>query len=175
MAAARRSDNGPADAILSAVNSEFLVGVISDTHGLLRPQALEALAGAQLVIHAGDIGSSDILNALARLAPVEAVRGNVDTEAWAHAIPKTAVVEVQGRSLYVLHDLKRLDLDPRAAGFAAVISGHSHVPTNEMRNGVLYFNPGSAGPRRFRLPVSVGRLWLSSQGIRAEIVVLEAG
>jgi uncharacterized protein len=154
---------------------EFLVGVISDTHGLLRPQALEALAGAQLVIHAGDIGSPDILPSLARLARVEAVRGNVDTEAWALAIPETAVVETQGRSIYVLHDLKQFDLDPRAAGFAAVISGHSHVPANEVRDGVLYFNPGSAGPRRFRLPVSVGRLWLNSQGIRAEIVVLEAG
>jgi len=152
---------------------EFLVGVISDTHGLLRPQALEALAGAQLVIHAGDIGNPDILPSLAGLAPVEAVRGNVDTDDWARAIPETTVVEVQGRSLYVLHDLKQLDLDARTAGFAAVISGHSHVAANEMRNGVLYFNPGSAGPRRFRLPVSVGRLWLGSQGIRAEILALE--
>jgi putative phosphoesterase len=151
---------------------EFLVGVISDTHGLLRPQALEALAGSQLVIHAGDIGSPDILPGLARLARVEAVRGNVDTEDWARAIPETAVVEVHGRTLYVLHDVKQLDLDPRAAGFAAVISGHSHVATNEMRKGVLNFNPGSAGPKRFRLPVSVGRLWIGSKGIRAEIVSL---
>jgi len=149
-----------------------LVGVISDTHGLLRPQALEALAGAQLVVHAGDIGSPDILPGLARLAPVEAVRGNVDIEAWARSIPETTVVEIQGRTLYVLHDLKRLDSDPRAAGFDAVISGHSHVPANEVRNGVLHFNPGSAGPRRFRLPVSVGRLWVSSTGIRGEIVAL---
>jgi len=154
------------------VDAELLIGVISDTHGLLRPEALEALAGAKLLIHAGDIGSPDILPALARLAPVEAVRGNVDTEAWARSIPETAVVEIQGRTLYVLHDLKQLDLDPRAAGFDAVISGHSHVPANEMRNGVLYFNPGSAGPRRFRLPVSVGRLWVGSAGIRAEVVVL---
>ncbi len=157
------------------MDGEFLVGVISDTHGLLRPQALEALAGSQLVVHAGDIGSPDILPTLAHLAPIEAVRGNVDTEVWTRAIPETAVVEVQGRTLYVLHDLKQLDLDPRAAGFAAVISGHSHVPANERRNGVLYFNPGSAGPKRFRLPVCVGRLWISSQGIRAEIVVLHAG
>jgi uncharacterized protein len=157
------------------MDREFLVGVISDTHGLLRPQALDALAGSQLVIHAGDIDSPDILPSLARLAPVEAVRGNVDTEAWAQDIPETSVVEVQGRSLYVLHDLKQLDLDARAAGFAAVISGHSHVPLNEMRNGILYFNPGSAGPQRFRLPVSVGRLWVSSPGIRAEIVILEVG
>jgi len=157
------------------VDEEFRIGVISDTHGLLRPQALDALAGSQLVVHAGDIGSPNILPALARLAPVEAVRGNVDTAAWARSIPETAVVEVQGRTLYVLHDLKQLDLDPRAAGFDAVISGHSHVPTNETRNGVLYFNPGSAGPRRFRLPVSVGRLWVSAAGIRAEIVRLAKG
>lgn len=154
------------------MDRELLIGVISDTHGLLRPEALEALAGATLLIHAGDIGSPDILPALARLAPVEAVRGNVDTGAWARSMPETAVVEVQGRTLYVLHDLNQLDLDPRAAGFGAVISGHSHVPANEIRNGVLYFNPGSAGPRRFRLPVSVGRLWVGSAGMRAEIVVL---
>lgn len=155
------------------MNPEFLVGVISDTHGLLRPQAVAALAGSQLVIHAGDIGSPEILPSLSRLARVEAVRGNVDIEAWARSIPETAVVEIQGRTLYVLHDLKQLDLDPRAAGFAAVISGHSHVPANETRNGVPYFNPGSAGPRRFRLPVSVGKLWLSSAGIRGEIVFLD--
>lgn len=158
--------------ILISVDAETLVGVVSDTHGLLRPEALEALAGSQLVVHAGDIGSPDILPHLARLAPVEAVRGNVDTAPWARTIPRTTVVEIQGRSLYALHDLKQLDLDPRAAGFDVVISGHSHVAANEMRNGVLYFNPGSAGPRRFRLPVSVGRLWISSKGIRAEIVVL---
>jgi uncharacterized protein len=160
--------------ILIDVDAEFLVGVVSDTHGLLRPQALEALAGSQLVVHAGDIGSPDILPALSRLARVEAVRGNVDTEAWARSIPETAVVEVQGRTFYVLHDLKQLDLDPRAAGFDAVISGHSHVATNQVRNGVLHFNPGSAGPRRFRLPVSVGRLWVSATGIRGEIVLLDA-
>ena len=154
------------------MNPELLVGVISDTHGLLRPQAVEALAGSQLVIHAGDVGSPEILSSLARLARVEAVRGNVDTEAWARAIPEATVVQVQGRTLYVLHDLKQLDLDPRAAGFDAVISGHSHVPTNELRNGVLHFNPGSAGPKRFRLPVSVGRLWVTSAGIRGEIVML---
>jgi len=157
------------------VNPEFLVGVISDTHGLLRPQAIEALAGSQLVIHAGDIGSPEILANLSRLARVEAVRGNVDTAAWVEPIPETAVVEVQGRILYVQHDLKKLDLDPRAAGFDAVISGHSHVPASEMRNGVLYFNPGSAGPRRFRLPVSVGKLWVSPSGIRSEIVLLNVG
>jgi putative phosphoesterase len=167
-------DNDPMTRSPDGQIPDFLVGVISDTHGLLRPQALEALAGSQLVVHAGDIGSPDILPTLARLAPIEAVRGNVDTEDWARAIPETAVVEVQGRTLYVLHDVKQLDLDPRAAGFATVISGHSHVPAKEMRKGVLYFNPGSAGPKRFRLPVSVGRLWVGSKGIRAEIVMLDA-
>ena len=157
---------------MAASDSEFLVGVISDTHGLLRPQAVEALAGSQLVIHAGDIGNSEILGALAKIARVEAVRGNVDTEAWARAIPETAVVEAEDRSLYVLHDVNELDFDPRAAGFAVVISGHSHKPAREVRNGVLYFNPGSAGPRRFNLPISVGRLWLGSEGIRPEIVDL---
>ena len=157
------------------MDQEYLVGVISDTHGLLRPEALLALEGCKLVVHAGDIGSPDILPSLTRLARVEAVRGNVDIEPWARQISETAVVEVEGRSLYVLHDVKQLDLDPRAAGFDAVISGHSHIPANEMRNGVLYFNPGSAGPKRFRLPVSVGRLWIGCNGIRAEIVLLDTG
>ncbi len=152
---------------------ETLIGVISDTHGLLRPEALDALAGSELVIHAGDIGSPDILPALRRLAPVEAVRGNVDIEPWAETIPTIAVVEVQGHSIYVLHDVEQLDLNPRVAGFAAVISGHSHVPSRKLRNGVLYFNPGSAGPKRFKLPVSVGRLWVSAKGIRVEIVELK--
>lgn len=154
------------------MSPEFLVGVISDTHGLLRPQAVEALASSQLLIHAGDIGSPEILPSLSRLARVEAVRGNVDTGAWARSMPETTAVEVQEHILYVLHDLKQLDLDPRVAGFGVVISGHSHVPANEMHDGVLYFNPGSAGPRRFRLPVSVGKLWISPQGIRGEIVLL---
>jgi hypothetical protein len=149
--------------------------VISDTHGLLRAEALEALAGSQLIIHAGDIGSPDILTRLSAIAPVEAVRGNVDTQPWAREIPETKVVEVQGRLLYVLHDRKQLDLDPRAAGFAAVISGHSHVPKNETVKGVLYFNPGSAGPLRFRLPVTVGRLGVGANALKAEIVVLQAG
>jgi putative phosphoesterase len=167
-------DNDPMTRSPDGQILDFLVGVISDTHGLLRPQALEALAGSQLVVHAGDIGSPDILPTLARLAPIGAVRGNVDTEDWARAIPETTVVEVQGRSFYVLHDVKQLDLNAGAAGFDAVISGHSHVSANEVRNGVLFFNPGSAGPKRFRLPVSVGRLWIGSKGIRAEIVMLDA-
>jgi uncharacterized protein len=152
---------------------EFLVGVISDTHGLLRPEALTVLAGAQLIIHAGDIGGPDILPKLSRIAPVRAIRGNIDTEPWAKDLPEIMVVEVQDHSLFVLHDLKRLDLDPRAAGFAAVISGHTHSPTQEIRAGVLYFNPGSAGPRRFRLPVSLGLLRVTASAIRGELITLQ--
>jgi hypothetical protein len=149
------------------------VGVISDTHGLLRPEAVAALDGVERIVHAGDIGSRDVLTALERIAPVAAVRGNNDRERWAAAIPQTEVVEVGGVSLYVLHDLHELDLDPRAAGFAAVIAGHSHQPRVEERDGVLYLNPGSAGPRRFRLPISLARLTVAGPRLRAELVTLE--
>jgi putative phosphoesterase len=149
-----------------------VVGVISDTHGLLRPEALAALAGVDHILHAGDIGGPEILAALRALAPVTAVRGNNDRGPWAEALPETEVVELAGRSLYVLHDLHALDLDPRAAGFAAVIAGHSHKPLAEERDGVLYFNPGSAGPRRFKLPIAMGRLRLSAAGVEGEIVIL---
>jgi putative phosphoesterase len=146
--------------------------VISDTHGLLRPEAVEALRGSDYIIHAGDIGDPNILSKLAQLAPVTAVRGNVDREKWARKIPETNVLEIGGVFMYVLHDLQSLDLKPEAAGFSAVISGHSHVPRKEIRNGVLYFNPGSAGPRRFKLPVSVGRLVLQDGKIAAELLQL---
>jgi len=149
------------------------IGVISDTHGLVRPQALTALAGAELIVHAGDIGGPEVLDALRAVAPVVAVRGNNDRGPWAAALPETDVVETGGRSLYVLHDVKALDLDPRAAGFAAVIAGHSHQPRIERRDGVLYLNPGSAGPRRFRLPIAVARLDVDASGIEAEIVALD--
>ncbi|HEX3176965.1 MAG TPA: metallophosphoesterase family protein [Methylomirabilota bacterium] len=149
------------------------IGVISDTHGLVRPQALTALAGAELIVHAGDIGGPEVLDALRAVAPVVAVRGNNDRGPWAAALPETDVVETGGRSLYVLHDVKALDLDPRAAGFAAVIAGHSHQPRIERRDGVLYLNPGSAGPRRFRLPIAVARLDVDANGIEAEIVALD--
>ena len=149
------------------------LGVISDTHGLLRPEAVAALAGVERIVHAGDIGSPDVLAALGRLAPVTAVRGNNDRDAWAAAIPQTEVVEIGGVSLYVLHDLHELDLDPRAAGFAAIIAGHSHQPRLEERDGVLYLNPGSAGPRRFRLPISLARLTVTDARVRAELVTLE--
>ena len=149
------------------------IGVISDTHGLLRPQALRALAGADLIVHAGDVGSPDVLEALRAIAPVVAVRGNNDRGGWATALAETEVVETDGRSLYVLHDLKELDLDPRAAGFDAVIAGHSHQPRIERRDGVLYLNPGSAGPRRFRLPIAIAWLAVEAAGLDAEIVHLD--
>jgi uncharacterized protein len=149
------------------------VGVISDTHGLLRPEAVAALTGVERIIHAGDIGERAVLDALGRLAPVCAVRGNNDRGGWARGIPETEVVEIGGVMLYVLHDLHELDLDPRAAGFAAVIAGHSHQPRQEQRDGVLYFNPGSAGPRRFRLPVSIGRLTVERGRVTGTLTTLE--
>ena len=148
----------------------MLFGVISDTHGLLRPEAVEALRGAQQVIHAGDVGSPEILKKLATLAPVTAVRGNVDKDAWAQQLPETQVLEAGEISIYLLHDLTQLDVKPEAAGFRVVISGHSHIPKQEVRNGVLYFNPGSAGPRRFKLPVTVGRLIIENASVQAEII-----
>jgi uncharacterized protein len=134
------------------------IGVISDTHGLLRPEALAALAGVDHILHAGDVGGMEILDALRSLAPLTAIRGNVDGRGPCALLPEVEVAELAGLSLYLLHDLHALDLDPAAAGFAAVISGHSHQPKIEHRKGVLYFNPGSAGPRRFSLPVSLGFL-----------------
>ena len=150
----------------------MLIGVISDTHGLLRPEALSALQGSERIIHAGDIGPSEILERLSEIAPVTAVRGNVDRESWARNIPETNVLEVNGISIYVLHILESLDLKPEFAGISAVIYGHSHVPKQETKNGVLYFNPGSAGPRRFKLPVTIGKLRLDAGKVRSEIIQL---
>ena len=150
----------------------MFVGVISDTHGLLRPEAVAALRAADHIIHAGDIGDPAILERLSKIAPVTAVRGNVDREPWAETIPETNVLEVDGVSIYVLHILENLDLKPRSAGIDAVIYGHSHVPKQEMKDGVLYFNPGSAGPSRFQLPVTVGKLIVQSGEIRAELIQL---
>lgn len=149
------------------------VGVISDTHGLLRPQAVDALRGSSLIIHAGDVGDASILDELGQIAPVVAVRGNVDTAPWALSLPDTQVVEIGAILAYILHDRGELDLDPAAAGFRIVIFGHSHQPLIEERQGVLYLNPGSAGPRRFRLPVSVARLQIVGQKIDVEIVELQ--
>ncbi|HEU5196004.1 MAG TPA: metallophosphoesterase family protein [Methylomirabilota bacterium] len=150
------------------------LGVISDTHGLVRPEALRALAGVERIVHAGDIGTPEVLEVLERVAPVTAVRGNNDRGAWAKAIPETDVLELGGVSLYLLHDLHELDLEPRAAGFAAVISGHSHQPKLEERDGVLYLNPGSAGPRRFKLPISLATLTIAKKRVRAQLVTLQA-
>ncbi|HEX3585106.1 MAG TPA: metallophosphoesterase family protein [Candidatus Angelobacter sp.] len=148
----------------------MIVGVISDTHGLLRPEAMELLRGSAHIIHAGDIGSPEIVPALEKIAPVTAIRGNVDTQPWARRFAETEVVKLEGLHIYVIHDAHALDLNPKAAGFVAVISGHSHQPKQEMKDGVLYFNPGSAGPRRFKLPISVGRLEITGGKINAEIV-----
>ncbi|MBV9925900.1 MAG: metallophosphoesterase family protein [Acidobacteria bacterium] len=154
------------------VKAGRFVGVISDTHGLVRPEALEALQGSGLIIHAGDVGGPEVLEELGRVAPVLAVRGNNDRGAWADALAEYDAFEVNGAFVYVLHDLKELDLAPAAAGFRVVVSGHSHKPLVEERRGVLYLNPGSAGPRRFKLPVTVARLKLDGDDASAEIVHL---
>ena len=150
----------------------FTVGVISDTHGLLRPEVLGELRGVDHILHAGDIGSPWILDSLRNIAPVTAVRGNVDDEKWARVLPTSAVVGLGGVSFYLLHNLHVLDLDPAQAGFAAVVSGHSHRPREEWVNGVLYFNPGSAGPHRFQLPVSLGMLTIRRKEISSKLITL---
>lgn len=148
------------------------IGLISDTHGLLREEALCALEGSELIIHAGDVGKLEIIEALKTLAPVVAVRGNVDTEPWASVLPETEVVETGAATLYVLHNVHALDLNPVAAGFQIVISGHSHQPAHTERDGILYINPGSAGPRRFQLPVTVARLDLSQTPWKVDFIDL---
>ena len=148
------------------------VGVISDTHGLLRPEAVAALEGSDHIIHGGDIGDPALLGKLAEIAPVTAVRGNIDRGDWAKTVPETDVLEIGGFSIYIVHNLQELDLKPEAAGFAVVVYGHSHVAKWESRNGVLYFNPGSAGPRRFELPVTLGRLLVRDQALESKIIEL---
>jgi uncharacterized protein len=150
----------------------MLLGIISDTHGLLRPEAEEALQGVDLIVHAGDVGHPDVLTNLKRIAPVFAVKGNVDTAPWAQELPITTVVEAGAATLYVLHNLNDLDLRPEAAGFHFVISGHTHQPTEVERDGVIYLNPGSAGPRRFHLPIMLARLNLAKRPWKAELVEL---
>jgi putative phosphoesterase len=149
-----------------------LVGLISDTHGLIRPEALDALRKSDLIVHCGDIGDPAVLVALRELAPVRAIRGNNDKGAWASSLPTCDVVEVGTHVIYVLHNLSELDLDPVAAGFTAVVSGHSHKPVIKKRGKILFVNPGSAGPRRFTLPVTVARLALRSGRCEANIVQL---
>ena len=154
------------------------IGVVSDTHGLLRPEVLPALKGVERILHLGDVGRAEILEELARIAPVTAVRGNVDREGACARLPETEVVLVEnppgpGIYIYMLHDVKTLHLDPAAAKFAAVLSGHTHVPNYHTKKGVLYFNPGSCGPRRFELPVTVGLLEIDKDGVlKPEIVTL---
>lgn len=145
------------------------VGLISDTHGLLRPEAMEFLRGSDFIVHAGDIGDSGILTELRAIAPVTAVRGNNDKGAWAESIPETAVLRVGPVCVYALHNLAELDLDPPTAGYQVVVSGHSHRPSVERRDGVLYVNPGSAGPRRFKLPVSVAELEIDGGSVKASL------
>jgi putative phosphoesterase len=148
------------------------VGLISDTHGLIRPEALDALRDSDLIIHCGDIGDPAVLEALRTLAPVRAIRGNNDKGAWAHRLPPYDVVKVGSHAIYVLHNLAELDLDPGAAGFTAVVSGHSHKPVIEKRGEIFFVNPGSAGPRRFGLPVTVAKLAVRSGGCEATTVEL---
>jgi uncharacterized protein len=149
-----------------------IIGIISDTHGLIRPEAIRALQGAEHILHAGDIENPQVLEVLRQIAPVTAVRGNVDNEAWSQVLPKTAVAEIDGLFFYILHNLQALDLDPAAAGFSAVIYGHSHEANQYVQNGVLYFNPGSAGPQRFLLPATVGCLRIDGTRIIGEIIPL---
>jgi putative phosphoesterase len=147
-----------------------IIGVISDTHGLLRPEALAALRGSDYIIHAGDVGDPCILKELAKIAPVTVIRGNVDRETWARKVPATSVLEVRDVSICIVHNLAELDLKPEAAEFDVVVYGHTHVAKQETKSGMLYFNPGSAGPRRFRLPVTVGRLTVKDGKVSGEIV-----
>ncbi len=157
-----------------ASKKTFRIGVISDTHGLLRPEALDALRGSDLIVHAGDIGAPTIVPALREIAPVVAIRGNIDDKFdWAAEFPETEIAEAAGMQLYLIHDVHELDLNPRVAGFAAVISGHSHSPGFSVRDGVLYFNPGSAGRRRFSLPISVGRITVRGGKLEPELITLD--
>jgi putative phosphoesterase len=152
--------------------SALQVGLISDTHGLLRPQATAALHGSNFIVHAGDIGDSSILDRLSKIAPTTAVRGNNDKGTWASRVPQTEVLQVGAVLIYIVHDLAQLEIDPAASGFHVVVSGHSHRPVVEWRDGVLFINPGSAGPRRFKLPVSVATLTIAHAVITPRLVEL---
>ncbi|MBD2259756.1 metallophosphoesterase family protein [Pseudanabaena sp. FACHB-2040] len=165
--------------IAPGVNPQILsqsstqVGVISDTHGLLRPEALAALTGSNLILHAGDIGSLEVLTELGKIAPVIAIRGNNDKGPWAETIPERETVQIEGVAVYLLHSVKDLDLDPKSAGIQVVISGHSHKPAITTDNGILFLNPGSAGPRRFKLPISVARLQIEGSEVQSALVELQ--
>jgi putative phosphoesterase len=149
-----------------------LAGIISDTHGLLRPEAIKALHGVDYILHAGDVGDPSILDSLRAIAPVSAIRGNIDAHGPCSHLPATEVIDLHGHTFYMLHDGQALDLDPVAAGFAAVISGHSHRPLIEWRHGILYLNPGSAGPRRFSLPVSLALLTIRADSLEPQLLTL---
>jgi uncharacterized protein len=151
------------------------VGLIADTHGLLRPEAVTFLTGCSHIVHAGDVGDPQILATLAAIAPLTAIRGNVDTDAWADRLPETTRVTIAGVTIYVVHDLKALDIDPRRGGIRVVVSGHSHQPVVTERHGVLYVNPGSAGPRRFRLPITAAELRIDGDSAAAQICELIVG
>jgi uncharacterized protein len=157
------------------VTDVAIVGLISDTHGLMRQEALTALKGSDLIIHAGDVGKPAIIEQLCAVAPVVAVRGNIDKGIWASQLPMTAVAEARAALIYVLHDIQQLDLDPAAAEFSIVVSGHSHKASHTERSGVMYLNPGSAGPRRFRLPITVARLDLRRSPWSVEFIDLSDG
>jgi putative phosphoesterase len=148
------------------------IGLISDTHGLLRPEALDYLAGCDHIIHGGDIGGPGILEQLAAIAPLTAVRGNNDRDDWADALPETALLRFEGVAVYAIHDLKQLDIDPAAQGVRVVVSGHSHRPVQDERKGVLYVNPGSAGRRRFSLPIALGELLVDGEHVQSRVVTL---
>ncbi len=152
------------------MSAAFTIGVISDTHGLLRREAVAAMDGSRFIVHGGDVGQEGILWSLERIAPVTVVRGNVDTDPWARRLPKTNMLDAGGTRIYVVHDIADLDIVPAAAGVSVVVHGHSHRPSVENRGGVLFLNPGAAGPRRFTLPVTVARLTVEGGGVQAEIV-----
>jgi putative phosphoesterase len=160
------------DGVMGRARGPVRIGVISDTHGVLRPEAVRALRGSSLIVHAGDIGTADVLAALRAIAPVVAVRGNNDHGAWARALDEHRTFDVGGRRVHVTHDLKELTIDPAADAVHVVIAGHSHRPMRERRDGVLFLNPGSAGPRRFSLPVTVARLTVARGRVEARIVPL---
>ena len=156
-------------------SADLRVGLVSDTHGLLRPEVRAFLVGCDYIVHGGDVGAAGILEQLAAMAPLIAVRGNNDTQPWAARLRETELIRVGNVFVYVIHDLARLDIEPGAAGVRVIVSGHSHKPLVRERDGVLYVNPGSCGPRRFKLPISVGELMVSGSGVEARTVDLEAG
>jgi putative phosphoesterase len=156
------------------MHQDLRVGLVSDTHGLLRPQVREFLVGCDYIIHGGDVGGAEILDELAVIASLIAVRGNNDTEPWAERLPETELIRVGNVFVYVIHDLAELDVDPAAAAARIVVSGHSHIPKVEERGGVLYINPGSCGPRRFKLPISVGEVIVSGGGVKARLVEIKS-